>query len=232
MTPRQKFDPSLLPERPDLAFEQPLWRKGRRFIAGVDEAGRGALAGPVSAGAVVLQPGDETSLEALSGVQDSKIMTAEDREKWAVVIKEIALSWGVGFASAAEIDRIGIVPATCLAASRALSKLDCGVEHILIDFITLPDVDVPQTPLVKGDARSLSIASAAILAKTARDALLVTMDLEFPGYHFASNKGYGTEAHRQAIEEFGPCDQHRCTFSPIADYYSLFPPMLVDREGS
>ena len=230
MTPRQKFDPSLLPERPDLAFEGPLWHEGRRFIAGVDEAGRGALAGPVSAGAVVLPPGDQNSFTILEGVQDSKVMTVRDREKWALMIKEIALSWGVGFASAAEIDKIGIVPATCLAASRALSRLDCKVEHILIDFITLPDVDVPQTPLVKGDARSLSIASAAILAKTARDALLEEMDLEFPGYHFASNKGYGTEAHRLAIEEFGPCDQHRCTFSPIADYYSLFPPEIAKRE--
>lgn len=230
MTPRQKFDLSLLPERPDLAFEAPLWRKGMRFIAGVDEAGRGALAGPVSAGAVILPPGDQNSFKTLEGVQDSKIMTAEDREKWAVVIKEIALSWGVGFASAGEIDKMGIVPATCLAASRALAKLDCEVEHILIDFISLPDVDVPQTPLVKGDARSLSIASAAILAKTARDALLEEMDLEFPGYHFASNKGYGTEAHRLAIEEFGPCDQHRCSFSPIEDYYSLFPPEIVNRE--
>lgn len=232
MTPRQKFDPSLLPERPDLAFEQGLWDAGPRVIAGIDEAGRGALAGPVAAGAVVLPPGDNNSLETLAGVRDSKVMTAEDREKWAVVIKENALSWGVGFASAAEIDRIGIVPATCLAASRALSKLACEVEHILIDFITLPDVDIPQTPLIKGDARSLSIASAAILAKTARDALLVEMDLEFPGYHFANNKGYGSESHRQAIEELGPCDQHRCSFSPISDYYSLFPPMLVDREQS
>lgn len=232
MTPRQKFDPSLLPERPDLAFEQDLWRKGPRFIAGVDEAGRGALAGPVAAGAVVLPPGDKNSFTTLEGVQDSKIMTAEDREKWAVVIKKIARSWGVGFASAAEIDRIGIVPATCLAASRALAKLDCEVEHILVDFITLPDMVIPQTPLVKGDARSLSIASAAILAKTARDALLIEMDLEFPGYHFASNKGYGTEAHRKAIEEFGPCDQHRSSFSPISDYYSLFPPEFVKREQS
>jgi len=224
MTPRKKFDLSLLPESPDLTFERALWGKGLRLIAGVDEAGRGAIAGPVAAGAVVL-PSDVPDLyEQLHGVKDSKVMTPKDREKWALAIKKTAVAWGVGFASKDEIDRVGIVPATYLAASRALAKLTCSIEHILVDYLTLPGVEIPQTPLVKGDARSMTIASASILAKTTRDALLVEMDDEFPGYHFVSNKGYGTRAHLGAIEKLGPCEQHRCSFSPINAYYSLFPP--------
>ena len=224
MTPRHKFDLSSLPDRPDLSFENKLWGEGLRYVAGVDEAGRGALAGPVAAGAVVL-PCDVLDLPSqLDGVNDSKLMTPKDREEKGSLIKDIALGWGVGFASSIEIDEIGIVSATCLAANRALVKLGMVLEHLLVDYIRLPDVSTSQTSLVKGDARSLSIAAASILAKTTRDALLVELDNEFPGYHFASNKGYGTAAHRQAIAKLGPCDQHRCTFSPVRDYYSLFPP--------
>ncbi len=221
---RRKFDRSLLPERPDLHFEQVLWKQGLHFVAGVDEAGRGALAGPVAAGAVVL-PADIGDLyDQLEGVQDSKVMNHRDREFWAETIKGIAVAWGVGFASATEIDQLGILPATCLAAGRAIHSLKSGVEHLLVDYIDLPDVLLPQTPLVKGDARSLSIAAASILAKTTRDAYLVDLDRIFPGYHFAQNKGYGTRDHRQAIDRLGPCDQHRKTFSPVRDFYSLFPP--------
>ena len=228
MTPRQKFDTSLLPERPDLSFERRLWAKGIRLIAGVHEAGRGALAGPVAAGVVVL-PGDVEDLEnELGGVRDSKVMTPKDRQRWAEVIKMIALAWAVGLASVREIDDLGIVPATCLAALRAISQLRVSVEHLLVDYITLPDVAVGQTALVKGDARSLSIASAAILAKTTRDALLVELDGQYPGYQFARNKGYGTEAHRKAIKRLEPCAQHRRTFSPVRDFYSLFPPIRKD----
>ncbi|MEA3327297.1 MAG: ribonuclease HII [Chloroflexota bacterium] len=224
MSPRKRFDRSLLPERPDLTFERNLWDEGLCFVAGVDEAGRGALAGPVAAGAVVL-PSDFSNLaERLKGVKDSKVMTAKDRDVWALAIKDIAVDWGVGFASADEIDRIGIVPATYLAVKHALAQVKCSVEHILVDYLTLPEVRVAQTPLVKGDARSLSIASAAVLAKTSRDALLVQMDEEFPGYGFASNKGYATKAHRTSIRKLGPCEQHRRSFSPIMAYYSLFPP--------
>lgn len=224
MAPRRKFDLSLLPERPDISFERRLWEQGIHLIAGVDEAGRGALAGPVAVGAVVL-PGEVEGIESeLAGVRDSKVMTPKDRQTWAEVIKTVALAWGVGMASSREIDNSGIVPGTYLAAARALSKLQVTVEHLLVDYITLPGVAVPQTPLVKGDARSLSIASAAILAKTTRDALLVELDGQYPGYAFASNKGYGTATHRKAIQRLGPCAQHRCTFSPVKEFYSLFPP--------
>lgn len=224
MMARHKFDRSLLPKRPDLQFEQELWGQRVHFIAGIDEAGRGALAGPVAAGAVVL-PGKVSDLyDRLEGVRDSKVMHPRDREHWAEVIKGVAVAWGVGFASAAEIDQLGIVPATQLAAGRALQSLDCDIEHLLVDYIDLPDVLLPQTPLVKGDARSLSIAAASVLAKTTRDAHLVAMDKKYPGYQFSKNKGYGTSEHRQAIDRLGPCDQHRKTFSPISDYFSLFPP--------
>jgi len=226
MMPRRKFNPILLPERPNLDFEDALWRKGIARVAGVDEAGRGALAGPVAAGAVVL-PHDQTDLMLiLSGVRDSKVMSAPAREIWARTIKMVALAWGVGMASPDEIDAIGIVPATCLAVARALANLEISPQHVLVDYLSLPEVKMPQTPLVKGDARSLSIAAAAILAKTARDAELVQLDQSFPGYSFAKNKGYGTAAHRQAIATRGPCSQHRRTFSPVSAYDSFFPPQI------
>ena len=146
------------------------------------------------------------------------------REGCADTMKEHALAWAVGIASSTEIDRLGIVPATRLAARRALDDLDCGIEHILIDYLILPDLNFPQTPLVKGDARSLSIAAASVLAKTARDAQMVEMDALYPGYFLASNKGYATSAHREAVTKLGPCAEHRCSFSPVAEFYGLFPP--------
>ncbi|MBW6466433.1 MAG: ribonuclease HII [Brevefilum sp.] len=226
MKPRRKFNPDLLPERPNLDFEDPLWRQGITWVAGVDEAGRGALAGPVAAGAVVLPPDQPELMLKLSGVRDSKVMSAKEREIWAGEIKAAALAWGVGMASSDEIDAVGIVPATYLAVSRALADLAISPQHVLVDYLTLPEVICPQTPLVKGDARSLSIAAAAILAKTARDAVLVELDQCFPGYSFAKNKGYGTAAHRQAIAAQGPCSQHRRTFSPVNAYDSFFPPQI------
>jgi len=223
MSPRRKFDRSLLPDRPDLTFEKKLWEGGIALIAGVDEAGRGALAGPVSAGVVILPSNHTDIAEQLIGVRDSKVMTPKAREAWALVIKEVAVAWGVGFSSADKIDRVGIVPATYRAVNHAIDQIECVIEHFLVDYIRIPDVDAPQTPLVKGDARSLSIASAAILAKVTRDELMMRMDVEYPGYGFASNKGYATEMHRKAIKQLGPCRFHRKTFSPVADYYSLFP---------
>lgn len=215
MMPRTKFDYSLIPARPDLQFEQALWNKGLCLVAGVDEAGRGALIGPVAAAAVVL-PCDQLDLiDKLAGVRDSKEMKPEERDYWAIEIKSMAAAWAVGYASAAEIDQIGIAPATRLAAGRALGQLSLKVEHILIDYISLPEVATPQTPLIKGDARSLTIAAASVLAKTGRDAILVAMDAEFPGYGLAQNKGYATAAHRAAIASLGPCAQHRHSFAPI-----------------
>jgi ribonuclease HII len=216
--PRTKFDLSLLPPAPDLHFETGLWSRGFQRVAGVDEAGRGALAGPVCASAVIL-PRDEGVAGELAGVRDSKEMLPEDRERWAVCIRRTALAWGVGFASNEEIDALGIVPATRLAIDRALAALAISPDHLLVDFLALPGVPLPQTSLVKGDARSLSIASASVLAKTARDELLRTLDVQYPGYGFAAHKGYGTRSHRRCLARLGPCAIHRRTFtySPVED---------------
>ena len=216
MTPRQKFDRSLLPDRPNLQFETELWLRGLHFVAGVDEAGRGALAGPVAAGAVILPYDEPDLMNRLAGVRDSKEMSPEAREHWAGIIKANAVAWGLGLAAAQEIDKLRIVPATRLAVKRALAELPVSTEHMLVDYLKLPEIEIPQTSLVKGDARSLSIAAASILAKTARDALMVEMSEKYPGYGWAKNKGYGTLAHRQALVELGPCAEHRRSFAPVA----------------
>jgi ribonuclease HII len=223
MMPRLKFNPALLPERPNLEYETAFWCQGVTCVVGVDEAGRGALAGPVAAGAVVL-PSDQPDLNnKLKGVDDSKMLTPAQRDHWARAIKTQAAAWAVGLAAPEEIDRLGIVPATCLAAKRALESLAVTPEQVLVDYLTLPDVDIPQTSLVRGDARSLSIAAASILAKTTRDALMVALDAQFPGYGFARHKGYATLAHRRAIDMLGPCEAHRRSFAPVRDYGSIFP---------
>lgn len=210
--PVPKFDRSLLPPSPDLSFEIALWERGLRWIAGVDEAGRGALAGPVAAGAVIL-PLDPGLAQSLSGVRDSKQMTPRGREHWAGRICQIAVSCAVGFASNLEIDALGILPATRLAVQRCLAQLAPQPEHLLVDYLPLPEVHLPQTSLVKGDARSLSIAAASVLAKTARDSLLRQLDQRYPDYGFAAHKGYGTLEHRRRLARLGPCPIHRMSFS-------------------
>lgn len=209
-----RFDPSLLPPAPDFQFENGLWETGLHHIAGIDEAGRGALAGPVAAGAVIFAR-QETLLATLEGLRDSKQLTPADREEWAVCLKESAFAWGVGFASHREIDRLGIVPASRLAAQRALRDCECQAEHLLLDYLFLPEIAIPQTKLVKGDQRSLSIAGASVLAKTARDALLIEQDHKYPGYQFTDHKGYGTPQHLEALKRLGPSPIHRCSFAPI-----------------
>jgi ribonuclease HII len=230
MSPKARFDPACLPERPDLSFESDLWQAGCVFVGGVDEAGRGALAGPVAAGAAILPSDDPDLFQKLEGVRDSKEMRPGARSFWANAIKKRAAAWGVGFASAREIDDIGIVPATCLAAGRALSACHLHVDHLLVDYLTLPDMPAPQTSLVKGDARSLSIACASVLAKVSRDELMIAMDDTFPGYGFAQHKGYGTADHRRALGTLGPCEQHRRSFAPVSKYYSFFPPRKCSEE--
>jgi ribonuclease HII len=194
---------------PTLQFEQELWRGGWQRLAGIDEAGRGAWAGPVAAAAVILPPAPAL-VRTLKGVRDSKQMTALARESWAPRIQAAALAWGVGFASSAEIDTMGIVPATKLAATRALAGLD--PDALLTDYLIFPEIDLPQTALVKGDCLSLSIAAASVLAKTARDARLRELDGQHPGYGFARHKGYGTPRHREAIAHLGLCEIHRKSF--------------------
>jgi len=198
---------------PDTVFETELWNSGLLYIAGLDEAGRGALAGPVSVGAVIL-PNDQTLLSStLAGVRDSKQLTPRKRESLAPHIQEVALDWAVGFATPEEIDMQGIVRATRLAAIRALHQFTITPQYLLTDFrLELPQLDISQTALVKGDARCLSIACASILAKTERDALMRELDSQYPGYGLAKHKGYGTQAHRSAMKQLGLSPTHRSSF--------------------
>lgn len=197
---------------PDLSFEQELW-PSHPHIAGLDEAGRGALAGPVCVGAVILPNDDPHLSQALSGARDSKQLTPRKRFELAPLIKETALTWGLGFASAEEIDELGIVPATRLAASRAIEMLTTFPNYLLTDFrLELPELDISQTALVKGDQRSLSIASASILAKTARDEKMTEIDSTYPAYGFSQHKGYGTSLHCKHIFQMGHSPIHRKTF--------------------
>lgn len=209
------FDRTLIPAAPDLAFEAAQWAGGTAAVAGLDEAGRGAWAGPVSAAAVIF-PQDHNLPLRLPGIRDSKMMSPISRDCWAEQIRQAAAACAVGLASNLEIDALGIVAATRLAMARALAGLPLPPEHLLIDALLLPDTALPQTALIKGDARSLSIAAASILAKTARDSILVALDGTYPGYGFARHKGYGTAAHRRALLEHGPCPAHRFSFAPLA----------------
>ena len=210
----RRIDPSLIPEAPDLSFEHNLWKEGLLYIAGIDEAGRGCLAGPVTAAAVIL-PQMKKVPGFFSAVRDSKQLSREARECEQKKIEENSLDWGVGFASNLEIDRYGIVPATRLAVSRALEEIKSQLQHLLVDYIVLPNNPLPQTRLVKGDARSLSISAASILAKTHRDSLMITLAEKYPVYDLGTNKGYGTAAHREAIQRFGPSPLHRMSFAPM-----------------
>ena len=209
--PRKKFDISTLPKYPDLKIEAPLWDAGWAHIAGIDEAGRGALAGPVCAAAVIL-PNLPGRTRVLAGVRDSKQMTQLQRERFEPLVKEIAISYGIGFATAAEIDEIGILPATRLAAKRAVEALSPTPDYLITDYLKLPEIDIPQEHFIKGDARSLTIAAASVLAKTARDAHLRQLDEQVPGYDLSRHKGYGTKAHRAAIHKLGKSPIHRQSF--------------------
>ncbi len=198
---------------PDTIFESELWKSGIQYIAGLDEAGRGALAGPVSVGAVIL-PNDKSLLSSnLSGARDSKQMTPRMRDTLAPLIRKVALAWAVGFATSEEIDMQGIVRATRLAAIRALHQFTITPQYLLTDFrLELPQLEIAQMSLVKGDARCLSIACASILAKTERDALMHELDSQYPGYGLGKHKGYGTQAHRSALMRLGLSEIHRKTF--------------------
>ena len=211
--PRHGAAPMTMRVDPDTFFESQLWDSGLLHIAGLDEAGRGALAGPVAVGAVIL-PNEPMLLSGtLAGVRDSKQMTPLERESLAPRIKETAVTWGVAFASAEEIDSLGIVHATRLAALRALNRLSIFPQYLLTDFrLELPQLDLSQTALVKGDALCLSIAAASVLAKTARDALMCELDSRYQGYGLGKHKGYGTQAHRSAMKRLGISPIHRKTF--------------------
>lgn len=213
---RRKIDPGLIPSHPNLSFEISFWNQQIIYVAGIDEAGRGCLAGPVAAAAVILPP-DPDILGKLSGVRDSKELSADQRNRTAKRIKDLAETWQVGYSSAEEIDHLGILPATRLAVCRALAGLKLKPQHLLVDYLVLPDISLPQTRLVKGDQRALSIAAASILAKTSRDQVMIGLADRYPHYGWQTNKGYGTAAHRQALLDHGPSCQHRMSFAPLRD---------------
>ncbi len=193
---------------PDLSFENEARKKGFTAICGVDEAGRGPLMGPVCAAAVILPEGIE-----LEGVNDSKKLSEKKREALFDVVKEKAIAWSVAFADVEEIEEVNILNATYLAMNRAIEGLNVPADYALIDGNRVPkDIKIDCETVVKGDAKSLSIAAASILAKVSRDRLVLEYDKEFPEYKFADHKGYGTAAHIEAIKKYGPCKYHRPSF--------------------
>ncbi len=200
-----------LTREPTWEFEARAWARGARAVAGVDEAGRGPLAGPVVAAAVILDPD-----LAIPGVADSKTLSPARRERLFDDIRTRARAVGVAAVDHAEIDRINILQATLRAMARAVERLPEVPDYLLLDALTLPDAPFPQEGIVKGDARSVSIAAASIVAKVTRDRMMRELDGRYPGYGFAVHKGYPTEAHRQAIRRLGPCPVHRMSFRGVA----------------
>ncbi|MBQ5437224.1 MAG: ribonuclease HII [Firmicutes bacterium] len=190
-----------------LRYERELWASGCRYIAGIDEVGRGPLAGPVVTAAVIL-PEDFDLL----GVDDSKKLTPKKRDELFEKIKEAAVCWAIGRREPGRIDEINILNATKEAMLDAVNGLSVRPDHVLIDAVKLPSLDIPQTSIIHGDALSVSIAAASILAKVTRDREMEEMAKIWPGYSFEKNKGYGTKAHYEGLKALGPCPIHRKTF--------------------
>jgi ribonuclease HII len=198
-------------------FERAAWRRGIARVAGVDEAGRGPLAGPVVAAAVVLPPGGR-----IPGVDDSKRLAPEERERLSEVIRAGAVAVGVAVVDHLTIDRINILEATRLAMGQALAALEVEPELVLTDYVAVPGLRCPQRNLVEGDRRSASVAAASIIAKVTRDRIMQEADREYPVYGFGRHKGYPTPEHRLALELHGPCALHRRTFAGIWSQMTLF----------
>lgn len=190
----------------------PLGRPGGdiRLVCGVDEAGRGPLAGPVYAAAVILDPA-----RPIDGLADSKKLSEPRRERLALEIRDRAAAFGIAFASVEEIDRLNILRATHLAMRRAVEALG-GCDHLLVDGRPVPGLPAPSTAIVRGDSASYSIAAASIVAKVQRDRIMDDLDCAYPSYGFARHRGYGTAAHLAALARFGPCPAHRRSFAPVA----------------
>jgi ribonuclease HII len=200
---------------PTLSQEQLLWAQGYRLVAGIDEVGRGALAGPVAAAAVILPSAIDTV--CLDRVRDSKLLTPRRRETLSNNIYRIALGVGVGFVPPQTIDSLGIVKATRLAMKLAVAQLLPSPDALLIDYFRLPEVSLPQAGVVDGDRCCYSIAGASIVAKVARDRLMARFNRVYPGYGLARNKGYGTAEHLKCLNRLGPSPVHRRSFKPVSD---------------
>jgi ribonuclease HII len=193
-------------------FETEARRCGFQFVAGLDEAGRGPLAGPVVAAVVILP-----RRCALAGLNDSKQVAEPERERLYAEITKRAVSVGIGFATEREIEGLNILQATRVAMGRAILALPRSPDFLLIDALTLPSIRLPQRPIIKGDGFSVSIAAASIMAKVSRDRLMREYHRRYPHYNFSSNKGYATPEHLRLIAKHGPCDIHRQTFRPVLE---------------
>ena len=194
-------------------FERKAYQEGAQYVAGVDEAGRGCLAGPVVAAAVIL-PREWT----LPQINDSKQLTSSQRETLFPLIQQQALSVGVGIVAADVIDQVNILQATYLAMEQAIANLSIAPDYLLVDAVTLKNVPIRQQGITKGDSLSISIAAASIIAKVSRDLMMIAYHQQYPHYGFDRHKGYGTKQHRQAIAEFGPCPLHRKTFRGVKEF--------------
>jgi ribonuclease HII len=201
-------------KEPNSRIEAGLYRHGIKPIAGLDEAGRGSWAGPLTAAAVILPPPGPGLDQQFLGLRDSKQLTAKQRRHWEQEIRRLAVAVSLGVATVEEIDEIGILPATRLAMRRAVYGLSVTAQHLMIDYILVGDVDINQTAIPRGDSRALSIAAASVVAKVARDRLMIALDQIFPGYGFAQHKGYGTRQHQSALTRLGPSPAHRYSFEP------------------
>jgi ribonuclease HII len=200
---------------PNLEKEIALLRQGYRFVAGLDEAGRGAWAGPVVAAAVILPLNRFNLAQTLWGLDDSKKLTANRREHFFAIIYEVALAVGVGQAPPTLVDEINVVGATRYAMQQALANLSLSPEFLLLDHLKLPAVILPQDAFPKADAFSLTVAAASVVAKVTRDRLMVELAQQYPGYGFERHKGYGTAMHRAALVKQGPCPHHRRSYRPL-----------------
>ncbi len=207
-----------------LQYERQFWEQGLNRLAGVDEAGRGPLAGPVVACALVFQRGflESEQYGVLLGIDDSKTLTGAQREHFYEFLSQCgSLTHGIGTADVAEIDHLNILRATHLAMARALLALPALPDHALIDGLPVKGLPCPSLAIVDGDARCLSIAAASIMAKVTRDRLMLELDREYPQYGFARHKGYGTREHMQALLQHGPCPVHRQSFRPVREAQRL-----------
>jgi len=198
-------------------YEARAWKTGVTRLAGLDEAGRGPLAGPVVAAAVIIGPE-----RRIRGLADSKLLTHEQREALFQVISERAIAVGVGIIDHETIDRVNILQATRLAMADALARLTVSPDFVITDFVALKGLGCPQRNLVDGDARCASVAAASIIAKVTRDRLMIEADRDFPEYGFARHKGYGTPEHLAALDRWGPCPLHRRSFSGVWRQGELF----------
>ena len=194
-----------------LQFEISLWKKEIMHLAGVDEAGRGPLAGPVVAAAIIFPPHF-----FLEGVDDSKRLTAEEREQLYPQIIGSCTTYGIGIVSVEEIDRINIYQAAMSAMRQALAQLSPSAQHVLVDGRNIPQLELPQTSIIKGDGLSFTIGAASIIAKVTRDRLMQDYHRQFPQYGFDKHKGYATRSHLAALQQYGPCEIHRRSFRPKA----------------